>query len=242
MTTPSKPHSSLSTPVSSGRCSSGGRGGGAVVDPGVRAHHRPRLGLVHEPLERAPGRPRAASARRRAPGSWCAAVSESLATKCLTHMPTPRSCAERTTCTAIVAGEQRVLGVALEVPAADGRALQVDLRGEHHVDAVPAGLGGEHVHRPRRPGPRPTSRRARSGRGSEADVSSAESETPRTPAGPSDTCMARRPMCGIAVVDHRPAPTTRRDLLLEREAREQGAQRGSGGGPFSRGRLGGRVE
>ena len=43
------------------------------------------------------------------------------------------------------AGEQRVLGVALEVPAADGRALQVHLRGEHDVDPVPAGLGGEHV-------------------------------------------------------------------------------------------------
>ena len=30
----------------------GGRGGGAVVDPGVRAHDRPRLRLVHQLLER----------------------------------------------------------------------------------------------------------------------------------------------------------------------------------------------
>jgi hypothetical protein len=41
------------------------------------------------------------------------------------------------------AGEDRVLGVALEVAAADGRALEVDLRGQDDVDAVAAGLVGE---------------------------------------------------------------------------------------------------
>ncbi|GMA22984.1 hypothetical protein GCM10025864_07430 [Luteimicrobium album] len=41
------------------------------------------------------------------------------------------------------AGEDRVLGVALEVAAAHGGALEVDLRGEDDVDAVAAGLVGE---------------------------------------------------------------------------------------------------
>ena len=40
-------------------------------------------------------------------------------------------------------GEQRVLGVALEVAAADGGALDVDLRREHDVDAVAASLPRE---------------------------------------------------------------------------------------------------
>ena len=40
-------------------------------------------------------------------------------------------------------GQQRVLAEALEVPAAVGRAVQVDRRREQHVDALAPALGGQ---------------------------------------------------------------------------------------------------
>ncbi len=47
-----------------------------------------------------------------------------------------------------LAGEVRILAVRLEVATAQRRAVQVHRRGEQHVDALAAGLGGERAARP----------------------------------------------------------------------------------------------
>ena len=129
--------------MSSGRCSSDGRGGGAVVDARVGAHDGPGLRLVHELLERREVdlAQRALVDARQVGGALGLGVVGDEVLDAHAHAAVLRGAddvhGDR-------AGEQRVLGVALEVAAADGRALQVHLRGEHDVDAVAARLGGEH--------------------------------------------------------------------------------------------------
>ena len=218
-----------------------GAGRDAVVDTGVGAHHRPRLRLADELLER-----REVDLAQRAlvdAGQVAGALglgvvgdevldahADAAVLRGPHHVHGDR------------AGEQRVLGVALEVAAADGRALQVDLRGEHHVDAVPAGLGGEHrtdlvgqVHVPRRGERARRGERRRGLVGAVRDAAHAGGAVRDVHGAQADVRHGGgRPQAGT---------DDEANLLLEREAREQCAQRGfSGGGPFSRGRLGGRVE
>ena len=64
------------------------------------------------------------------------AVSDSLATRCFRQAPTPLSCKPADVGGGELAGEQRVLGVRLEQPAAEQRAVQVDRRPEHDVDLL----------------------------------------------------------------------------------------------------------
>ena len=138
-----------------------------------------------------------------------------------------------------VAGEQRVLGVALEVAAADGGALEVHLRGEHHVDAVPAGLGGEHVtHLVRQVDVPRGGQRARRGEGGRrlvggvgdaAHPGGAVGDVHGTQADAGDRC--RRPETGA---------DDQADLLLEGQGAQQVVERC--GGPVSRRGLGGRAE
>ena len=139
MTTPSKPHSSLST--SRSRAAVLGHAG--AVDPVVGGHDqqasRPR---VRRPRT-APGTARAARARRSARRRSSAAVSVSLATKCLTVAATPALLHARARSDGQPGGQHRVLGEELEAAAAERRAHQVDGRREQHVDALAAGLGAE---------------------------------------------------------------------------------------------------
>ena len=66
--------------------------------------------------------------------------SESFATKCFTEQPTPVDCTPRMYSTASHSGQVRVFGVALEVPAGQRMAMDVDGRREQHVRTLAAGL------------------------------------------------------------------------------------------------------
>ena len=70
-------------------------------------------------------------------------VSDSLATRCLRQAPTPRVLQPAHVRGGELAGQQRVLGVRLEEPAAEQRAVQVDGRAEHDVDLLGHRLLGE---------------------------------------------------------------------------------------------------
>ena len=76
--------------------------------------------------------------------------SESLATKCFTVTPTSLDCTPRDEPDREPGGEVRVLRVALEVPARERVAMQVDRRREQHVRALGARLLAERRARPAR--------------------------------------------------------------------------------------------
>jgi hypothetical protein len=113
-----------------------------VVDARVRAHDGPRAGLGDEPLERL----EVHLAQR-------ALVDAGEVARALRLGVVGDEVLDAHADAAVLRGldhvhrdaarQLRVLRVALEVAAAHGRALQVDLRGEDEVDAVAAGLGGE---------------------------------------------------------------------------------------------------
>ena len=141
-----------------------GRGGGAVVDPGVRAHDRPRLGLVHELLERRQVHlaQRLLVDARQVGGALRLGV---VGDEVLDAHPDAAVLRGAHHVHRDGAGEQRVLGVALEVPAADRACAAGSPAGRARRRPRAGGPRRRTRDRARRRGPRPTSRRARWGRG-----------------------------------------------------------------------------
>ncbi len=114
----------------------------AVVDARVGTHDAPGLGLVHDALERREVdlAQRALVEAREVARALGLGVVRDVVLDAHAHAVGLRGAHELDR---DLRGQVRVLGVALEVPAAHGRALEVDLRGEDHVDAVAARLGRE---------------------------------------------------------------------------------------------------
>ena len=128
-----------------------------------------------------------------------------------------------------VGGEHRVLAEALEVPAAERGAVQVDRGAEDDVDALAARLdrrrgavaAGES-------GSQEEARAVADGRLSEGSRSSHTS--PRTPEGPSDTRMRRRPIDSIGQVFQKSRPVSSCTFSSsERAARASESRVGRGG-------------
>lgn len=117
-------------------------GGGDAVDVVVGGHHRPRVGFADRDLERQ----QVQLAERGLVDDTVHGVAVGLglvgdqvleagADAAVLHPAHAGSCE--------AAGEQRVLGVRLEEPPAERRAVQVDGRAEHHVDLLGHRLLGE---------------------------------------------------------------------------------------------------
>ncbi len=97
-----------------------------------------------------------------------------------------------------LAGEQRILGVGLEMAAAERAAVQVDRRREQHVHALAPRLLAEQPARRSGPGPDPRSRPVPSGSAARSTDRWRSTVVPRTPTGPSDMTMEARPIAGTA--------------------------------------------
>ena len=84
-------------------------------------------------------------------------------------------------------GEHRVLGEALEVAAAERRALEVDGGAEQHVGALGARLLGQRRARPARPASTSHVAPSAAPHGNDTDGGPPAKRCPRTPLGPSLT-------------------------------------------------------
>ena len=99
--------------------------------------------------------------------------------------------------------------------------MQVDGRRQQHVDALAARLERQQRGRAARPAPRPTSPPARSATGTLADGSRSSHRRPRTPAGPSDVTIGRRPIAGSRVQRPEVGAGEQPHLLLQAQDGEQ---------------------
>ena len=138
---------------------------------------------------------------------WCSA---SLPTRCLTVVATPCALDAPDEGGGQAAGEQRVLGVALEVAAGERRAVHVHGGGEQDPGALRAGLGaqdGAHLGHERRVPRGAEGGPARQAGGGRARW--APSGCPRAPFGPSVSRTAGMPRRGTAAVVHMSTPAVR---------------------------------
>ena len=200
-TTPSKPHSSLSTPVCSGPFEAIGR----PFTPLYARHHAPAAG-PDDPLERRqvdlPQRPLADPDVDGHPVGL-----EVVAHQMLDRGADAVRLHTRHEPGADLAAEQRILRVALEVPAAERGALQVHRRAEQHVHALAPGLLAE-----QQPG-RARQRRIPGG-GQRGRAGQRDRRVLRRPAGAADADRAvrhdqrRSPIRGIAGNDQKSCPAS----------------------------------
>ena len=126
-------------------------------------------------------------------------------------------------------GQQRVLAEALEVPAAVGRAVQVDGRREQHVDALAPALRGRAAARGARSAPRPTSPPARWATGRWRRARARPSARRARRPGRRRSRAARRPAAGSAYRVQKSAPVSRRTFC----SRVSAASRSRGTAPAS---------
>ena len=118
------------------------------------------------------------------------------------------------------AGQPRVLGEALEVAAAERRAVQVDGRGEQHVDALAAALERQQPAQPLDQRRRPRSRPAPSATARWPTASRSSHSSPRTPAGPSDMTIRAQPDRRLGVQRPEVGAGQQAHLLLEAQRGE----------------------
>ena len=215
MTSPSKPHSPLSTSRQQRALAHRG-----AVHAVVRGHDGPRLRLGDHALER-----REVQLVQRPlvdPG----VVGEALGLGVVADEVLDRGGDALALHAADVGdgdlgGEVRVLAQALEVAPAERGAVQVDGGGEQDVDVLAARLRGQQPAEPLDPGGVPGRGERRWGTGCWRTGRARPTARRARPAGPSEVTRRRRPTAGSGCSAQKSAPVRRRTCWAQRQPAEE---------------------